>query len=92
MPTNYSLIQGVTVNKILKADYDNYVAAGAITQEQIEKRLKKKIETMNADDFVEYTGIFNAIKNGESKVAEWFDSVPIADDLTDALKGVKNND
>ena len=63
-----------------------------VTQEQIEKRLKKKIETMNADDFVEYTGIFNAIKNGESKVAEWFDSVPIADDLTDALKGVKNND
>ena len=62
-----------------------------VTQEQIEKRLKKKIETMNADDFVEYTGIFNAIKNGESKVAEWFDSVPIADDLTDALKGVKND-
>ena len=60
-----------------------------VTQEQIEKRLKKKIETMNADDFVEYTGIFNAIKNGESKVAEWFDSVPSADDLTNALKGDK---
>lgn len=39
MPTNYSLIQGVTVNKILKADYDNYVAAGAITQEQIENEV-----------------------------------------------------
>lgn len=36
MPTYYSLVQGVTVNKITKADYDLYVSAGIITQEQIE--------------------------------------------------------
>lgn len=58
-----------------------------VTQEQIERRLKKKIDTMNADDFVEYTGIFNAIKQGESKIAEWFESDPIASDLTNELKG-----
>lgn len=58
-----------------------------VTQEQIEKRLKKKIDTMNADDFVEYTGIYNAIKHGESKIAEWFESDPIASDLTNELKG-----
>lgn len=58
-----------------------------VTQEQIEKRLKKKIDTMNADDFVEYTGIYNAIKQGESKIAEWFESDPIASDLTNELKG-----
>lgn len=58
-----------------------------VTQEQIEKRLKKKIDTMNADDFVEYTGIYNAIKQGESKIAEWFESDPIANDLTNELKG-----
>lgn len=58
-----------------------------VTQEQIEKRLKKKIETMNAEDFVEYTGIYNAIKQGESKIAEWFESDPIASDLTNELKG-----
>ena len=58
-----------------------------VTQEQIEGRLKKKIDTMNADDFVEYVGIYNAIKNGESKISEWFESQKVASDLTDVLKG-----
>ena len=58
-----------------------------VTQEQIERRLKKKASEMNADDFVEYTGIYNAIKGGESKVAEWFDAPAEATELTEALKG-----
>ena len=58
-----------------------------VTQEQIETRLKRKIDTMNADDFVEYIGIYNAIKQGESKIADWFESEKVASDLTDALKG-----
>ena len=58
-----------------------------VTQEQIETRLKRKIDTMNADDFVEYIGIYNAIKQGESKIAEWFEAEKAASDLTDALKG-----
>lgn len=58
-----------------------------VTQEQIETRLKKKIDTMNADDFVEYIGIYNAIKQGESKIADWFEAAKVASDLTDALKG-----
>lgn len=57
-----------------------------VTQEQIEKRLKRKIETMTGDDLVEYVGIFNAIKAGESKVAEWFEAEAVASDLTNALK------
>lgn len=58
-----------------------------VTQEQIETRLKRKIDTMNADDFVEYVGIYNAIKQGESKIADWFEAEKVASDLTDALKG-----
>ena len=58
-----------------------------VTQEQIETKLKRKVDTMTADDFVEYIGIFNAIKNGESKIAEWFESEKTSNDLTDALKG-----
>ena len=57
-----------------------------VTQEQIEKRLKKKVDTMNADDFVEYIGIYNAIKQGESKIAEWFEAEKEATELTSALK------
>lgn len=56
-----------------------------VTQEQIEKRLKKKIETMNADDFTEFIGIYNAIKQGESKIADWFETEKIASELTNEL-------
>lgn len=58
-----------------------------VTQEQIETRLKKKVEQMTADDFVDFTGIYNAIKNGESKIAEWFEAEAEANELTDMLKG-----
>lgn len=58
-----------------------------VTQEQIEKRLSRKVDTMTVDDFTDYIGIYNAIKQGESKVAEWFEAEKAASDLTDALKG-----
>lgn len=57
-----------------------------VTQEQIERRLKRGVDTMNAEDFVEYTGIFNAIKQGESKISDWFAAEPQATELTAALK------
>lgn len=58
-----------------------------VTQEQIERRLRRKVDTMTAEDFVEYVGIFNALKNGESKVADWFEAEKEAAELTAALKG-----
>lgn len=58
-----------------------------VTQEQIERRLKRKVDTMTADDFTEYVGIYNAIKGGESKIVEWFAAEPEATELTAALKG-----
>lgn len=61
-----------------------------VTQEQIERRLKRKIETMTAEDFVEYIGIYNAIKGGDSKIADWFEAEKTANELTNVLKG-KNN-
>ena len=59
-----------------------------VTQEQIETRLKRKVNTMTVEDFTEYLGIYNAIKNGESKVSDWFDhkEETTAQKLTDALK------
>lgn len=63
-----------------------------VTQEQIETRLKRKVNTMTVEDFTEYLGIFNAIKNGESKVSEWFnlEKDAKAQGLTDALKSEAN--
>ena len=57
-----------------------------VTQEQIEGRLKRKIDTMTADDLVDYVGIYNAIKQGESKAHEWFGGTTAASELTTALK------
>lgn len=58
-----------------------------VTQEQIEKRLKHKVDAMNGDDFAEFIGIFNAIKQGESKIADWFESNPVVSELTAELNG-----
>ena len=58
-----------------------------VTQQQIETRLKRKVDTMTVDDFTDYIGIYNAIKQGESKIADWFEAEKVASDLTDALKG-----
>ena len=58
-----------------------------VTQEQIEKRLKRKIDTMNADDFTTFIGIYNAIKQGESKISDWFEAEATANDLTNELNG-----
>lgn len=59
-----------------------------VTPEQIETRLKRKIDTMTIDDFTDYIGIYNAIKQGESKVSEWFEAPAEATDLTNALNEV----
>lgn len=56
-----------------------------VTQEQIEKRLKRKIDSMNADDFTEFIGIYNAIKQGECKIADWFEADAVASELTAEL-------
>ena len=61
-----------------------------VTQEQIERRLKRKIDTMTAEDFVEYVGIYNAIKGGDSKIADWFEAEKTANELTNVLKGENN--
>ena len=57
-----------------------------VTQEQIETRLKKKIDAMNVDDFSEFIGIYNAIKGGESKAADWFEAPKAAEKFTEELK------
>ena len=62
-----------------------------VTKEMIEKRLKRKIDTMTLDDFTDYIGIFNAIKQGESKIADWFETEKEASQLTDLVKGEKAN-
>lgn len=60
-----------------------------VTQEQIEKRLGKKIDTMNTEDFVEYVGIFNSLKEGASKIANGLNQLPEANELTANIEAGK---
>ena len=59
-----------------------------VTTGQIEKRLGRKVETMTSEDFVDYIGIFNSIKDGASKPSEWFDAAPEASELDSAIKDI----
>lgn len=63
-----------------------------VTQEMIEGRLKRKIETMTAEDFADYIGIYNSLKENNSKISDWFEYEKEATDLARAIEGVENND
>lgn len=62
-----------------------------VTQEMIEGKLKRKIETMTAEDFADYIGIFNSLKENNSKISDWFEYEKEATDLAQAIEGVENN-
>lgn len=63
-----------------------------VTQEMIEGRLKRKIETMTAEDFTDYIGIYNSLKENNSKISDWFEYEKEATDLAQAIEEVTNND
>lgn len=62
-----------------------------VTQEMIKGRLKRKIETMTAEDFTDYIGIYNSLKENNSKISDWFEYEKEATDLAQAIEGVENN-
>lgn len=44
-----------------------------VSAEMLERRLGRKLETITPEEFVEFTGIFNSLKDKQSTVADWFD-------------------
>lgn len=69
------------VNKMVSA-FGKY----GVTPGQIEKRLGRKVETMTSEDFVDYIGIFNGIKDGTAKPSDWFETAPEGSELDGKLK------
>lgn len=63
-----------------------------VSQKMIEARLKREAESMTSDDFVEYIGIYNALKEGVSKISDWFESPKEASDLTQDVKAKANKE
>lgn len=53
-----------------------------VTQEMIEKRLGRGLDTMTAEDLTDYIGIFNSLKDKNTKVSEWFEYENISTDIS----------
>ena len=60
-----------------------------VKQDQIEKRLKHKVDTMTGEELTEYIGIYNSIKDKDSTIASWFGTEEKAADLTNAVNDIK---
>lgn len=56
-----------------------------VTQEMIEIRLGRKVNTMSTDDLIDYTGIYNSLKDGVSKVSDWFEYGKDASELANEI-------
>lgn len=50
-----------------------------VTQDMLEKRLGRKLETMSGDDLTEYVGIFNSLKEKNTKISDWFEYEKVSD-------------
>ena len=53
-----------------------------VTQDMIEKRLGRGLDTMTAEDLTDYIGIFNSLKDKNTKVSEWFEYEKISTDIS----------
>lgn len=57
-----------------------------VTKEMLEKRLGHTVESANADELVEYVGIYNGLKQKETTISDWFEQPKTASQMTELLK------
>jgi hypothetical protein len=69
------------IKKLLEA-----FAAMQITKEMVEGRIQRTIEAITPAQFINMRKIFNSIKDGMSKAADWF---PVAEEPQGAAPGTK---
>lgn len=58
-----------------------------VTEAQIEKRVQRRVETINGAVVVSLTKIYNSMKDGMSKPSDWFEPEEDAGDNKEAKKG-----
>ena len=57
-----------------------------VTKEMLEKRLGHTVESVNADELVEYISIFSGLKQKETTISDWFEQPKTASQITELLK------
>lgn len=77
-------------NNIPLIDKVNNMVSGfskiGVTQKQLEKYMGHLAEETTAQEITDLVGIYNSIKNGESKPSEWFETQMESNALTEALE------
>lgn len=77
-------------NNIPLIDKVNNMVSGfakvGVTQKQLEKYMGHLAEETTAQEITDLVGIYNSIKNGESKPSEWFETQMEANSLTETLE------
>ena len=63
-----------------------------VTKEMIEKRLGHTVETVTANELVEYQGIYNGLKQKETTVSDWFEQPKTASQMTELLMEEEKKD
>ena len=56
-----------------------------VTQDMIEKRLGHKLDAMSADDLTDYIGIYNSLKEKNTKISDWFEYEKVSTDISDDI-------
>lgn len=69
-----------------------YFKKKGVTQEMLEKRMNHKLEAMTPEELVEYTGIYNGIKQKETTVSDWFEQPKTVTQMTEALKAEEESE
>ena len=59
------------ISKMMAAFLDEY----GVTQEQIEVRIQRRIDAINAPLLISLTNIYNSLRDGMSKPKDWFEAV-----------------
>lgn len=65
-----------------------------VSQDMLEKRLGRKLDTMSGDDLTEYVGIFNSLKEKITKISDWFEYEKLSDisvEIDEMTKGATDN-
>ena len=63
-----------------------------VSKEMIEKRLGHTVETVTANELVEYQGIYNGLKQKETTVSDWFEQPKTASQMTELLMEEEKKD
>lgn len=73
-----------TIQKML----DKFYALG-VTKEMVEKRIQRRVESIQPAQVISLRGIYNSIKDGMSVTSDWFEvlpSEPVAESKTASIK------